>query len=44
METSLPKLSLEPRLGSAPFDVLEPEGTEIYNPKSTPSDNLREQV
>ncbi|CAG8697343.1 18023_t:CDS:2, partial [Racocetra fulgida] len=34
MENSLPKLSLEPRIGSAPFDVNEPDGSEEYKPAS----------
>ncbi|CAG8469521.1 8351_t:CDS:10 [Diversispora eburnea] len=44
MEPSLPKLSLEPRIGSEPYDVSEPNGIETYKSKSSPSDNLREQV
>ncbi|CAG8709262.1 9583_t:CDS:2, partial [Gigaspora rosea] len=44
MENSLPKLSLEPRIGSAPFEVNEPDGSEKYMPKLTPSEKLEIQV
>ncbi|KAF0522026.1 subunit 17 of mediator complex-domain-containing protein, partial [Gigaspora margarita] len=44
MENSLPKLSLEPRIGSAPFEVNEPDGSEKHMPKLTPSEKLEIQV